>query len=265
MLRVWTPACSIFKPPRRWARISWSHPISRGLVFASILNEKAGPTYDSAFYQKGTITGDSWNPVGVNFTNSGGNRISFGSPARLNFMSAFTVAFRTMWRSLGGSSQGRIVGKSEKPNGWGINVSSSTQIDFGVKSNGGTNLVTSSPVGSYTYNTWYSIAYSYAGGLIVDDNVRQYKEGVLLANTWSTNMTVARFDDSAEDFRFGASKWDGYTYDGVIEYVYVWNRILSQAEVRFVAASPYGMFAPISLGRHFSPPPFRTRRKLCIR
>lgn len=85
-------------------------------------------------------------------------------------------------------------------------------------------------------STWAQVAMSFDGA----SQKHVAKDGVV-----TTSSQTASFSPSGLPVLIGGYYWSGYAeFDGEIDYLYVWDRGLSPAELQVLHANPYAILAP---------------------
>src|SRR3989344_736955 len=131
----------------------------------------------------------------------------------------------------GEGTLGIIVNKDANSNGtWNLQLFTATQLQF--RKDGATDLVVRSSTGTITLNKWQHAAVTWDGS-ITATNVHMYVDGV--ETTYATQTNGDSFvSDASNSLRIGA---DGnvnanYAFNGLIDEVRVYNRVLSAAEIK---------------------------------
>jgi carboxypeptidase T len=152
-------------------------------------------------------------------------------------MDAVTVSAWIYPHSGGEGSKGRVVDKADgvsPTRGWifhlaGDGRSLSFIVDFGS-----TDLTRASAAGVLIFDQWQHVAVTWNGSASAA-GVHLYVNGMEVRYAVSTNGTGARVDDSAQDLKIGNDKSRARTFDGLIDEVHVWRRVLSAAEIAALA------------------------------
>jgi fibronectin type 3 domain-containing protein len=167
-----------------------------------------------------------------------------GSLANL-YTSGLTVSAWIKPNSLGASGAGRVVEK----NMWGLKLADTNKLWFG--GNFATGTVSRESAAALTFGSWVHVAVTWTGST-ASSNVHVYINGVL-SDGITTEGAGAASSDAAYNLVIGNSAYTtARGFDGVIDEVRVYNRVLSAAEIQAIAdttapANPTGLTAtPIS-------------------
>ena len=155
--------------------------------------------------------------------------VNFGSDASLDNVGARTVAAWIYPHNVGDYNWGTILDKGED-RGWGVTLSSNNRLRFYQGFTGGAvTWVTSSD--SVQMNTWQHIAVTYsAAGL--DDEPVFYVNGIPQDVRLASSEPYGDFrSDAGYDLHGGIGAYHSYEFDGVIDELAVFNRVLSAQEI----------------------------------
>jgi len=243
----------LLQKPLLGVPVNWSHPLARGLVGCWLMNEGGGDKiYDlSGNRNMGIFAAGSasptWKPgkFGGTLYFGGDDYIDVSDSSSLNNISttgaiSIVVSFRAT--DLSGTIIRRLVSKLY------------TCFDFFYMCSGDTIQfdVNAAPlVGSVlTANQVYHTVATYdknAG----DNNQKIYLNGLLNAQTTETNGLVA--NDNV--LRIGSYPTLARPHIGDIDYIYLYNRALSAAEIAQLYREPFAMFDRPSIGLLYVVPP----------
>lgn len=170
--------------------------------------------------------------------------VSVGSGASLDNIRTLTISAWIYPRSYGSGAAplGRIIDKNQASNGWILflcqatancsgTVTNSFKFVQGFSTTGGFWTATSN---SISLNTWTHIAITYnnPSGLTTV-NPLMYVNGGAVSIDFTSNGTGTIADDSAITATIGARNSDTLRqFDGLIDDVRVYNRVLSAAEIQ---------------------------------
>ena len=260
--------------PRCGSGVNWSNSISRGMVACFLMNEGAGPyVANLAGRDVGLLSQPEWTdgpdgPVVVFQPNSPG-----------------VISF------LNGGNDGRIVGAQQLTIITSISmkagntkaIADTTTIPTGVAARGWSfisNLVggrrflsfqqgfasntnmcerVASP-GSLLADTWFQVAVTYEG-LNAFSGIHIYMNGSE-SNYDDSQSTdgVGDFKDPSRHLCIG-NRFNGFRpFEGLMNYFYMWDRVLSVREIFSIYTNPYSIIysfnLPImsTLGRSAGPP-----------
>jgi hypothetical protein len=216
----------IFKPPYG-ARLNLGHPLARGLVFCCLMNESGGSwTYDLVHKTKGAfINSPVWISEGVDFEVDNSERIDFLSPKELNLgTSNYTVASKAKIEGSVVGNKGIVCFDSYTP-AYYINDNNLRIYDSGDKTISTVDLVIDAD---------YSFAWVRSG--TGANQTKYYVNGNSAGTTTHadtipnpTAVSIATLDAQAT---FG-------NFDGIIYYVYIYNRDLTPQEIQALHINPY--------------------------
>lgn len=222
------------------SRIDWQHPLSYGLTGCWLINENGGNFIKSLSGQDNGI-GSSLNWESTkrgllpDFNSTFATKITLPLFSKMLLPGKMTIATEVYPRSSGGSSFGRICDRTggatstfalrgATPNGWSLQVGP----------------IRNASANSAVFNTWQSVVATWDGGGI-GTGIHIYKDGKEL--TYNSTLDGAAYDSSANIPAIGYRTVDNSRYfDGFINYVYVYNRVLSVREIQSLYLSPYQFF-----------------------
>lgn len=242
------------KPPLG-ARQNPSHPLSKGLVGHWIMNEGGGATvYDlSGQRLHGAITlgtgGWAKGQFGSAFDFDAANtRITPGTNSFLNtvFLGPLTISAWIFPRTAGETAQGHILAKADTTGGanrtrfWIDNTT--PEVDaFSFTRAGSTVLQVTTANSVVTYNAWQHVLVTWTGS-VTATTVHIYKNGVELG--YQTQTNGASFGENTDSIRIGGFTSTVATFDGIIDDVRFYNRVLNIDEIRELYSDPFCDMAP---------------------
>lgn len=257
------------KPPLGTA-LDPFNPLSAGLRGAWMFNEGAGTgVYNSAIpgaggtFSGGTLPTWGNSPYGraLTFNGSSSYIASVGTVADFNFLATtavFTIAARirlannaadaagTIWGGTGGSSNKDLAF-------WWENRSSvSSPKAIRIILGGG--VITQPTLSAQTVNNvitdnnWHHVA---AVGNV--NTTAIYVDGVAVGLSSNTSLTTPAGPLTAAP-DIGRLNSGLLFFNGDIEHVFVWNRVLTASEVMAACNNPYQVFAPAPGAWLFGPP-----------
>ena len=240
------------KPRFEWHPImNPNHPLSIGCVGLWLFNETGGLTvYDlSPFKNNGTLTnGPTWSPgrLGQALSFDGvDDNVGMGSPASLDDIdlqtgSGMTISAWIYPESSGEGSNGTIVTKSGSGGGgtgaWRFALYL-TRLQC-IKDYATTDLETRSINDSYILNTWQHVVLTWTGNPTSSTEVKFYVNGNLMSHISDQDGVGAKNSDAGVNLQIGSSL-GGYTFDGLIDEIRIYNRALSQQEIQWLYQAPY--------------------------
>jgi chitodextrinase len=137
--------------------------------------------------------------------------------------------------SAGTGSGGRIVDKSNGGAGWSLKMNGTTKVQFAASEFATTDATRDSGA-SITLSTWQHVAVTWTGSATAT-NIHLYINGTL-SDATATNGAGASRDDSASPLAIGNRPVDAArAFDGPIDDVRVYNRILTLTEIQALADS----------------------------
>lgn len=243
------------KPPVG-ATINWNHPISRGLIGCWLMNEGGGTLVrDIASRNDGQLSGGAkWatggNGCAVEFdpASNVGGIIKCNNNAKFNNLRNFSIIASTnSFDSVGNS--GRIVDKMEingTLRGWAF-INGAFFLTAGGDTNEPENDVAPN---SYKLNQFNQVGVTYNGGAIgttVDINgIVHYYNGILanMSGGFSSVGTQPRDNDDQSGICIGNRPNTQRNFNGRIEYVFMWNRVLRREEIAQLYVTPYIFITP---------------------
>jgi hypothetical protein len=261
-------ATNLFTPntvPTQGARPSPSHPLSRGLTAAWLLQSGGTIAFNLAATVRdltdASLQNSTFTYAG---TNRGGKALEFPTNLWLNCgdsadlapgtgdftMSAWCYPYAIpqagyVWSNSGSNvlnfvgiyfwSDGKVYGECRDGAGVDVYVGSSTTL---------------------AANTWYHVLATRSGG-----TVTLYLNGASEGSSTNGSLGNVASSDGATAKIGAASRDISSPFNGIISTVMLWNRALSAQDVRTLYQQPYAMFArplwvPLSLaaaGRVYGP------------
>lgn len=234
------------KPPVG-TELQRGHPLAQGLVGCYLINEGAGKRCNELVGQ--TVPGilgsaGHWAPGGFVMTANANETIECGRPPQINMPRSMTVLCRIrptkndrnmavagIWNSFADAQWLLYLGQDAGNNQMSFLAADQATSIIGVV---GTTS-TFQPyelfdiAGVVNYGTGYT--YLYKNG-VMDQTVGLATGGGMF-QTSPANLEIGAI--------IGAST---YYYWGITYHLYIWNRALSTAELQWLYADPYAMFAP---------------------
>lgn len=230
-------------------QINWNNPLSKGLLFDVPFYEGGSSnSKDIVNYVKGVNTNSpSW--VRDVYGNSlkcavaSSQYVDYGSPANLTLNRNFSIMLLFKINSLDASASRALISHSQ--NGYYLRVNST---------GGGSTLqfIKSQVAGIVASITAISPGIWYMGGITVDSlstaNVVIYLNGER-ENAVTSALT---YNGNIKSLKIGAEENNGAGIqeylDGTIAYTRIWNRVLSDTEVKQLHTNPWQIYTqPILL------------------
>lgn len=181
----------------------------------------------------------TWSTGRINsaLTFSGNRYVTTGTPSNLTnlYSTGMTVTAWIKPASAGTGNGGRIVDKSNGGAGWSFKMNGSTKVQFAASEFATTDATRDSGA-SITLNAWQHVSVTWTGSATAT-NIHLYVNGTLSDGT-ATNGAGASRDDSAAPFAIGNRPVDAARgFDGLIDDVRVYNRVLTSTEIQTLADS----------------------------
>jgi hypothetical protein len=215
----------------------WSNESSAtthtGLVLFHQFNEASGTTAtdSSGSGNTGTLVNSptrttGYSSGGVSFDGSN-DAVTVPASATLNNLSAITISAWMRPNNSGENSFGRII---QKTGGFMLYLSSGNQVVFEVPySTTAVKRQTSNNVVSY--GTWTHVVVTWTGSA-TGNTIHIYLNGTEVASYLATtNGSGTRNDDSAGALNIGNNGAQDRTFNGILDEVRVYNRVLTPSEV----------------------------------
>lgn len=163
--------------------------------------------------------------------------VAAGSGASLDNLAAITITAWIRADSIGeGGNPGRIVHKgtgTSATNGWQFVTQGSNTIAFAVD-HATTDLNRVGPANAITFGAWRHVAVTWTGSATATD-VKLYVDGVEVSSyATSTNGSGARSSDASSSAFIGNDNTGVRTFDGAIDDVRIYNRVITNAELQAI-------------------------------
>jgi hypothetical protein len=204
-----------------------------------------GKVYDlSGNGNTGAITNALWVPSkfgpGLEFDASG-DYINCGPCGGKVFQNGNPVTIVTWVRiDSVGQTAGRIVDKATSTAGPMLTITATSTIHF--QADAGIDVIREASDNSVTYGQYSHIAVTWDGSLTAA-NVHIYINGRECSYQTTSDGTVPFVNNAAANLYIGNNASSALRcFDGVINYVMIYNRTLSATEVQQLYIDPFGMF-----------------------
>lgn len=240
----------------RTRRLHASHPLRRGLVFASVSPLTYGSTFlrTEVSARTGVFSGSGTKPLWTGAQRAvkiGGGAfapasyVDFGTdPQAVNLVQGATGC--TLWaRVLPLSNASNAYKNIAERNDDNVTNAGWIFATHGLLVEGSsTNMRVN--VADPTVGVWCNQCVVFSGDQTAV-NQKIYRNGLLLAHTTDTDGSGTRGSDSANSLFVGRGSFSSGNFlqgnlDGYIEAFYLWNRKLSHTEILLLEADPYGFF-----------------------
>lgn len=224
------------KPPRG-AILNKVLPSVRGLVQFLAFNDLAGThvTDYSGNRNHATLVSTVWAGPSVNFP-GGEQYLSLGVSNTLDLTDQITVVTRIRVDAAGLPAQfSLIIGK------WADNIPQRSFF-MGMQDDNTFRFEVRSPTtgfnaGTWVAGQWTNIAFTYNSD---DSTLVIYQDETQAGTTSGATGTLDSFPNL--EIRMGQSEWGNWEYRGLVEYVRIYNRVLTLNEVNAIHADPWGEF-----------------------
>lgn len=239
----------IYKPTRGM-KLNRRHPLARGLSACWLMNERSGNVlYDLAKHGNGIITGASWVPDGLEI-NAANEQISLASDRHINW------------------DRGSIALKFKS------NVVFNDSVDhylFG--SRGPTNNAGDFFINKYSDNIMFFLFYDVQTHYVsyTSPDIPNWQEWSSYVYRWSNGVELSKIETSSMTLHVDGietltgsevqnSTWNSYIMDsiygigndpergtaqyadGIFEYFYIYDRAITDEEIKWIHREPYAMF-----------------------
>jgi hypothetical protein len=188
-----------------------------------------------------TVTGKI-GPACLSFNGGGGASdpaVNCGSGASLDNLVAqggggMTVSAWIKASGMGEAGLGCIVDKSVSTGGgrWRIRTEGTNQIGF-IAVHATTNLQHTSVTNAIATGAWYHVLATWDGSTNAA-NAKIYINGIETTYAITTNGAGTRTDDASTDLSIGNEAFGNRTFNGLIDEVRVYNRVLTANEITAV-------------------------------
>lgn len=162
--------------------------------------------------------------------------VDLGSAASLDNLSAMTLSAWIRPDSMGENSKGRIFDKTSDPtpgSGWILNIAdneSSYQLGF-VVDYSVTDIARRTTGGAISPNVWQHVAVTWDGSTTAT-NIKMYINGVEASYQVATDASGSRVTDAAQSLLIGETTAQTRAFDGNIDEARIYNRVLTEAEIK---------------------------------
>lgn len=229
-------------PPRGPAPVNWANPITRGLViayFASSNFDHAGTRVPNNTDKTNNQQSANQYGAAMRFTGSQAlNTLTIDHKVTHNLSGATAMTVVTVTTAAAGAER-PICGVWGSTKRWYMAIDSSGYPIFAVNGGAANRVYTSNVVTAHSART--SLAAVWDGS---SDTCKLYKAGVEISGGKSGTAQTA-IGSHTMGPSIGAQSTGGTAkHSGTIEYVLVFNRALSDAEIRSISENPYQVLRP---------------------
>jgi len=239
-----------WQKPFRGTQLNKTHPLSKGLVGAWIMNEATGEIVHNAvqhnygkFASTSSASNPIWNGSGVEFTNpktrSGINLYTY-SWLEVQSHTVFFVIRSLDTYSSDSEKRSLLTKENITSDGYEWVINSSGQIEYAFQGTAtrGWFTLTNKIVPLNTPTTVCLMA-DHIGGTI-----NGYIDGVWAGQDNMTAESITH--NNTREAYIGARGFNAYDeFDGTIEAVYLFDRVLSAPEAIYLHREPYCMFTKL--------------------
>ncbi len=242
----------LHQKPLLGRQINWAHPLAKGLVGSWVMNEGSGnKVFDlSGNRNEGTLQNmaeNDWVPGesghALDFDGSDDDGDLSNPPSLTNiFDDGGSIVCNVYIHSLGGSDAGRIISAQDGGGaGWLLFTGDVAGPDFIILEqvfSGGSGVWISS---IFPFNTWRQIIVTYNNSSVTI-NPKIYYSGISQTVVENTTPIGIRVDDTNITKHIGNIGQQSRGYDGLIEYIHIYDHILLQDEATRIYQEPFAMF-----------------------
>jgi len=242
-----------FQKPILGAQLNLSHPLVRGLQGFWLMNEANGGGVMDVTPNRnhGIITGATWrggekSGSALNFDGASGERVDMGDVLNFAGSTTLTIIAKIYLHSFGENNQGRIIDKDGGTGsnnwGWALGVDGGGNDRLNLRINATTGLWNmESNNGVLSTDVWVVAAVAWDAPISAEFYIDGETAGA------DTSQQTGSINSNTHPLRIGTRASDeNREFDGIIEYVLVWDRTLTPEEIRSHYKDPYGMFDPIT-------------------
>lgn len=229
-------------PPRGPAPVNWANPITRGLViayFASSNFDHAGTRVPNNTDKTNNQQSANQYGAAMRFTGSQAvNTLTIDHKVTHNLSGATAMTVVTVTTAPSGAER-PICGVWGSTKRWYMAIDSSGYPIFAVNGGAANRVYTSNVVTAHSART--SLAAVWDGS---SDTCKLYKAGAEISGGKSGTAQTAIGSHTMGPSIGSQSTGGTAKHSGTIEYVLVFNRALSDAEIRSISENPYQVLRP---------------------
>jgi hypothetical protein len=232
----------------------YGHSVLRSrLVLAALFNEQGAQCRNAIDSYQGVFTGSSkpsWSDSYLSFP-GGANTVAYlnwGTEPQTQdlHLGPFTIAARIFWKG----GDGGLVERNDNNNvaGWMAGLGS-TANKFGLTIIGsGANM--DAYAAAPSQNKWVNVAVVYNGTFGAASNISIYYDGILQSLTGTQAGTGSVASDVAQSLFCGRNTFTGGSrpatgsFNGLLEWMYIWKRAVTQSELFGLQSDGYILWHP---------------------
>lgn len=223
------------KPPLG-VDLDWDNDLNRDLIGEWPFNDRAGGTAKNLADPTGdtngvwNISGDHWRWDVANFNNS--NYIEIAASILASAIGTWSISLRF---SLDVYAEDDILISGNKPGSnagdWQFNL----RGDHGIRLFYNNGIFFDTPANSISTITWHDLVATQDG-----DDAIIYIDGVRIVSDPRSGV----IGGNGQNVRIGIQSTGAGALDGQIDYVSMWSRALSEAEVKAMSRNPWQRYQP---------------------
>jgi hypothetical protein len=224
--------------PQSGARLDRAHPLACGLQAAVQFTTEVTAVND--------VTGRPFGTLGPIVTTRAASPLgsAIGAPLTAATTPGVTVSPAIVWPA---STAGTILlhVQFRASDSFGVILAQAATRGFYFRNTGGLRLfpADTTATGHMAAGEWATIGVTRAA----DGTVRYFKNGLFLEASVTTTTLEFAFDGMFNDSASETAAID-------ITYLYVWNRVLTDAEIAALFVDPFAFYQPVRVRAHRVPP-----------